>query len=162
MLTALLEGVQTLETAIDVSRSAQSIDGALEIGGVPLDDLGALVGQPREGRDDASYARFIRARIAIQKSKGDVEGVYRIARALLPDRTTHTLEVEKHPPACFRLIVDGALEDLDEAADLAEFIQAGAKAGTRAFLVYSLLPAAGRFRFDSGPGFDEGTLAGEI
>jgi hypothetical protein len=160
LLTAYLDEVQILETAIDGVRSSQTIDGALAIGGAPLDALGALVGQAREGRDDDSYARHIRARIAVNRSQGLVEDILRIARAILPDHGAYAFVLTKHPPKMFALFVDGAMASISEASDLASFIQAGAKAGTQAFLLYTISDPADAFRFDSGPGYDVGRYAG--
>lgn len=162
LLVALVQGVQDLEDAINGVRSAQSISGALAIGGVPLDALGDLLGQAREGRDDDSYARHISARIAIQKSRGRADDILRIARAILPDTVAYALRLEPISTKTLRLTVTGALSSAEEGADLASFVEAGAKAGTRVFLLFSLSSHSTTFTLDAGPGLDVGHLAGEV
>jgi hypothetical protein len=156
MLSAWLQGVQALEDAIDGVHRAQSIDGALAIGGQPLDALGDLVGQPRNGQDDATYARHIRARIAIHRSQGRVDDVLRIARAILPDAGTYSLTLAPLYPASLSVTIGGLLDSVDEATDIASFIQAGAKAGVRTILLYSLTADAATFSFSAGPGLGFG------
>lgn len=51
--------------------------------GIMLDRIGAMVGEPRQDRDDQTYRRTISARIAINKSRGTHEEIIRIALALL-------------------------------------------------------------------------------
>jgi hypothetical protein len=51
--------------------------------GVRLDDLGKLVGQPRDGFGDTDYRRVIGARIAINRSTGVRSDLIRIALAIL-------------------------------------------------------------------------------
>ena len=55
--------------------------------GQQLDDLGAIVGQPREGRSDADYLTAIRLRIRINRSKGRSEDVLQVAKLIDPNAT---------------------------------------------------------------------------
>lgn len=47
--------------------------------GQQLDDLGAIVGQPREGRDDPDYVAAIKLRVRINRSKGRSSDMVEIA-----------------------------------------------------------------------------------
>lgn len=51
--------------------------------GVQLDGLGAIVGEPRKGRSDSVYRQFIRVRILVNLSDGDLPSLYAILLAAL-------------------------------------------------------------------------------
>lgn len=50
--------------------------------GKQLDDLGAVVGQPREGRSDADYIIAIKVRIRVNRSHGKAVDVIEVARLI--------------------------------------------------------------------------------
>lgn len=47
-----------------------------------LDVQGRLVGQPREGRDDATYLMWIRARVLVNRSSGKTTQLIAVAKAV--------------------------------------------------------------------------------
>lgn len=55
--------------------------------GASLDQLGKIVGQPRNGQDDVTYLIYIGSRIALNKESCTVEDLYRIFIGLLPGAT---------------------------------------------------------------------------
>lgn len=136
LVASLIDQVQDFEDMIDGLRSSQTIEGALAVGGVPLDALGALVGQAREGLSDESYARHIRARIRVNRSQGLIEDAHKIFRALFPDRDARQVVLVPEYPAAFLMEVTGATTSA-EAEDAHGLLQEGAKAGVRVGLVYS-------------------------
>ncbi len=58
--------------------------------GAQLDQIGARVGQPRNGLADEVYRRYILARIAANKSDGLVEDLIDVVRLVLNDTTLST------------------------------------------------------------------------
>lgn len=71
---------QEIEDAFWQLYSQRSIDTAV---GDPLDILGKIVGERRDGSLDADYRLRIRARIRANLSNGTVEDIFRVFRALL-------------------------------------------------------------------------------
>ena len=57
----------------------RSVDTAI---GVQLDQVGLLVGEIRNGRDDNSYRQAIKLRIAINTSRGTVEDIIQVINLL--------------------------------------------------------------------------------
>jgi len=79
LLSAPLGRVQRLEDEIWVALWGWVLDYAE---GQQLDDLGVIVGQPREGRSDEDYKFAIRVRIRVNRSQGKAEDVIQVARLL--------------------------------------------------------------------------------
>lgn len=79
LLSAGLRRVQTLEDEVWIAIWAWVLDYA-EF--QQLDDLGAIVGQAREGRTDDQYRYAIRVRIRVNRSKGRAEDVLQVATLL--------------------------------------------------------------------------------
>lgn len=82
VLSAFASPVQALEDALQALLTERAIDTAI---GQQLDDIGAKVGQPRDGLDDETYRRYVRARIATDRSHGQFEDLIAVARAVLVD-----------------------------------------------------------------------------
>lgn len=57
--------------------------GLDEAEGAQLDGLGSIVGEPRRGRADDVYRRFIGVRILVNRSNGRIEELNTIVRAML-------------------------------------------------------------------------------
>ena len=79
LVEATARRVQELEDAALDLRLVLDLDDAT---GGWLDRLGRIVGEAREGLDDQTYRRFVRARLAINRSEGGVEELLSIGRAL--------------------------------------------------------------------------------
>jgi len=83
-LVAIVGGVadalQAAEDELDALAGVFDIDNAT---GPVLDLVGLRVGEARDGRVDAVYRRFIRARIQRNRSRGEGWRVARIARLML-------------------------------------------------------------------------------
>jgi len=69
---------QDLEDAAQSVLSIVSIDDSE---GVQLDQIGALIGQPRLGVNDSTYRGFLRARIIANRAAGRIEEIYRVLNA---------------------------------------------------------------------------------
>lgn len=71
--------MQELEDAIDYYQNHRWIDNAE---GFQLDLLGELIGQNREGFDDATYRIFLYIKIQINSSHGNGDSIMKIFRAI--------------------------------------------------------------------------------
>lgn len=71
---------QAIEDAAAQLRARLDIDSQV---GVQLDKIGALVGEPRQGRQDAEYRLWLKARIRVNRSSGSPKDLYAIAYILL-------------------------------------------------------------------------------
>lgn len=80
--------------------------------GVQLDNLGAIVGEPRKGRGDDQYRVWIRARIAINRGNGKVSDVLKVARLVLGEGPS--IEYVPRYPAAYEI------EVLESSADMVE------------------------------------------
>lgn len=70
-----------------------------------LDVIGVIVGQARgDAPDDATYKKYIQARILANRSSGSVEEIYDVLELILPAGAT--LALTDDCPAGFRLVVD--------------------------------------------------------
>lgn len=81
-LAALLEPAAEIESALHQMIAMRRLDDAV---GVHLETIGDLVGQDREGFDDDTYRRLIRARIAANRSDGTLDDLIRVATLVVWD-----------------------------------------------------------------------------
>jgi hypothetical protein len=103
LLASWLGELQQAEDALWqllVERSLASAEGD------QLDVLGAIVGQPREGRDDESYRLWISARTMVLRSSGTTTEMLAIARTLIAE--TDTVRLEEYFPAAFLMRFSGS------------------------------------------------------
>lgn len=80
VLTPWLRQFQEIEDALWDLRMLKT---ASALSGEPLNMLGRLVGQAREGRDDATYRLWIRARARVNRSFGRTIDVIEVAQILV-------------------------------------------------------------------------------
>ena len=133
-LIAQIEPCQLLEDTIQACIAQRDVNQAI---GVQLDELGGLVGQPRNGiGDDEVYRRYIRARITANKSDGAPETIYKIARLVLGD-TDHTLEFDNQGNAAYVLRIAGDTLTDAIAADVLAFMRRATAAGVRGILEWT-------------------------
>ena len=157
LLTALCSGVQSAEDALQQLLTQRSLGTAV---GAQLDVLGAIVGQPRQGLSDDDYTRYIRARIATDRSNGLINELLNITSLILNDPAA-TLTLTQEGVATARLTI-GGIAITDALGDIvSSFVQTAASAGVRILVEWLPLGPAGTFTFDTGPGFDVGGWAGD-
>lgn len=132
LLTALTGTVQDVETALWQLLTERSVDTAT---GVHLDAIGALVGQARASIIDEDYRRFIRARIATNRSRGTIGDVLRIAQLVLNDPAAY-LEIDNQGAAAYVLRVNDIAITDDLAEVLIDFLRSATADGVRAILEY--------------------------
>lgn len=156
MLSGLAAQAQELEVAYKQLFNERSIDDGL---GAQLDVLGEIIGRPREIlTTDDLYRLWLRAWVLLNRSSGSPEELYAIFT--LVASVGSTLELVEEFPAAFTLRIEGAAQTREIAAELCKLLGKAKAAGVRAILVWFESPPAEIFRFDSGPGLDQGKFAG--
>lgn len=160
-LSILVAPFQTLEDTLQQMLTMRTVDSAQ---GVNLDIIGKIVGQARIGAavgNDDIYRQYIRARIATNLSRGLPQDLYTIARLITG--TTPLVDgriiVRTVWNATFILELQDIPVDEDTAIVLQQMLVAAVSAGVRIVIIYSARPLAQTFRFDVGPGWDQGHLA---
>jgi hypothetical protein len=158
LLTALLTPINDLEQVMMAVLTQRNIDTAV---GAQLDIVGKVVGQSRQGLDDDTYRRYCRARVVANRSSGVTEDLIKVADLIVYDDDA-TYIVKNEGTATVRLRVDGIAITDDLATVLYKFERASASGGVRIVVQWGRSVPSALFRFDSGPGFDVGRLAGGI
>lgn len=125
LLSALLRQVQDLEDATGAllrSRDLRLAEGA------SLDQLGRLVGEQRNGRNDEDFRRAIQLRVERNNSRGEPDRLIRVVRELTG---SSTVTYEEPLPGVVRITFDGQ----SLPADLMSSLEAIAPVGVRLTLV---------------------------
>lgn len=149
LLSALAAPGQDVEDACWQLLTERTVDEAI---GAQLDDLGAIVGEERQSRDDDDYRRFIRARITVNRSTGSANDILTVARLVLDlDFVDATFDLEMQPPAGLVL----RILDVITTTELAEifgvyFLRHTAAAGVRAIFESTPVDPAELLILDSG------------
>lgn len=119
LLRIIVEPLQDLENVARDLKEKRSIDTGE---GVQLDLIGEWIGEPRQGRDDNEYRRWLRFRIFVNTSDGEPETVIAILRFL-----TGATDVEywENYPAALQLYTNGP----DVSPELIAILQGVAPAG---------------------------------
>lgn len=118
-ISALVTQIQFHEDALTQLFNLRGVDVAE---GQQLDDLGVIVGQPRDGLSDTDYRRYIRARIAANNSDGLVEDVIRVTRGIL-NNSVLGVKVEQYFPAALLVRIQSGSLDATTADTLIEFLR---------------------------------------
>lgn len=85
--------------------------------GIQLDELGAIVGQPRFGETDAAYRSSIQAKIIINRTGGEAENLFRYLRLVVDAEAIVYLEAF---PAMWEIYTDAIItpEQIGRMKDL--------------------------------------------
>lgn len=159
LLTALVTQGQAVEDALWQLLTERGIDAAV---GAQLDALGAIVGQPRAGRLDDAYRRFITARISTNKSNGIAEDVLTVSQLVLDltAGTDATFNLYRSGVASLILqVIDSPISDDDAILLVTYFLRDVAAAGVRMLFEYSTVITADQFFWDSSS-WDGGLIWG--
>ncbi len=156
LLIALVGPAQGIEDAFQQLLTERGINDSI---GAQLDQVGALVGQPRNGLADEDYRRYCRAKILTNKSCGELERLIKISRLILDLPAARILVHYEDYATVIVRIADVAISG-DLADILIGFLRKAKAGGVRLVLEWSESLPEDTFRFDSGPGFDVGHLAG--
>lgn len=162
LLGSWLAEVQEAEDALWQLLVERSLHTAV---GAQLDVLGAIVGQPRQGRDDATYRLWIAARNMVSRSSGTTSELLAIARQIMPPGTVARLE-EYYPAAAVMRFEGGALT-LTLGYHIAHMLRAAKAAGVllqttwpaEPDTTFTFAPTPATPVLDSPLGFDAGAFA---
>src|SRR5690606_29928755 len=129
----------------DALYAVQFVRDVAGASGAQLDEIGAVVGQPREGRDDATYRRWIHARMLINRGAGELETLIQAMRLTLDAENPRAVESY---PARVHLHTDGLSITDAEAADVLRMLRGARAAGVRLVLYYEPHPLPETFTFN--------------
>ncbi len=121
--------VQTLEDAVTALRAMRVLSTST---GVYLDVLGAIVGQPRQGRVDAHYRLWIAARAMANRSSGKTEQLIAIVKKLVG---TARVVVRVEPPAGFSITIEDPIDE-NEGTEIAKIVRIAKTVGVHANLIW--------------------------
>lgn len=158
LVRALSEPIQRFEeVAFDVltKRWVDTAEGA------QLEVVGRKVGQPRTdaSQDDDIYRRFIRARIATNRSSGTLRDLIKVTRLVIDSPGT-TVTIRDRPPATVEVALRGLATSLELANVLLLFLKVAKSTSVR--LVITFFNHEPLFRLDVGPGFGQGHLLSSV
>lgn len=149
LLTSYVEGVQGAEDALFQILDDTNLDTAE---GQQLDNIGQLVGEERQGRNDLQYSTAIRARILLNTSEGTIEDIVGLIGALQPGLSTFVYEY--YPAAFIAMIVTPIDPNVVDVTQISTIVGSGRPAGVRGFVSYGVV---GSKQFDTAEGaFDIG------
>jgi len=160
-LVAVLAGpAQEVEDALQQLLLQRTVDNAI---GAQLDLIGKLVGQTRQGLDDDTYRRYIRARIATDNSTGKTEEFITIVQLILNDLSA-VINVATQTIATAVVEVLGISVTTALATIVHSFLMDAKAAGVKLYVVYSVVAPAVTFTYDGtgAQAYDNGAYAGVI
>jgi len=156
LLASWLTEVQAVEDAFYQLLTERSVATAT---GETLDILGRIVGQPRDGRDDATYRLWISARVMVSRSSGTTEQILAIANKLVGGAA---VVLREYYPGSFIVNLGGV--DVHTGFEIAQLLVLAKAAGVRFLATWSNVGWPAVFTFapadvpvpDSPLGFDAG------
>ena len=158
LLTTFIEPFQEIEDVFWQLLVERTLDVAI---GKQLDDIGAIVQFFRDGANDDTYRRLLRARIKVLRSRGTGDELLQITRLIINDATATVTLVPEYPAALvIRIDAQPLAQEIAEMA--IGFLRKAASGGVRIILEFTTLATAGLFRWDTGPGWDSGYFADAI
>jgi hypothetical protein len=157
-----------------IARQAQDLEDALQslfnvydidnVGGVQLDVIGTIIGQPRLGVDDATYRLYLKTRIMANRSTGTPEDLYKVMRAFFARLAAFTF-LEVHTSnigvKAFTLRVSAVISRA-EAMIATYFLGVAKEAGARGILEWREQTGSTTFTYDgtTAQAYDNGKYAG--
>ncbi len=136
LVSAFVERNQGVEDIVWEVYEARQLANATD---VRLDDIGAIVGQPRDGRVDYIYRQWISARIVINRSNGTADDTLHVLGLIVPDYDPSLYE---YYPAAYVVRLYDYPGDFDAIFDILRQIK---PAGVRLFFEYSEYPTSELF-----------------
>lgn len=163
LFTIFLARYNDLEQAAQDLLLLRSIDTAnaddpFGFTGAQLDQIGAKVGQPRNGLNNTDYRRYCRAKIATNNSNGLIEDIITITGLILNDPTAYTRVVTTTIATSMVTIFNVTIDD-NLAGILVNFLRAAVAGGVRLLLTTTPVAPAATFSFSGGTGAGFGTSA---
>ena len=142
------EQIQDLEDVLFDISTRLNIDTSV---GVQLNNIGVIIGQPRNGQNDATYRLFLKGKAGRNVSEGDIERVLSIWKIITGGSVVQVIEIF---PANIELFSDIPVPDA-LASDAFDLMQDVVGAGIR--VVSSVIGSDHPFGFEGRPstfGFD--------
>ncbi len=155
LVTSYIRQIQDLEDMFSDILTETTLANAKD---QQLDDIGALVGEPRAGRDDTQYRTAIRARISLNNSGGTIEDIINLAQGVIGSPIS--VKLTEVYPAGFILNLDDPVDPSDvDILRLASFIANGRGGGIRGILTF-FVPDAFQYDGAGAVGYDQGPYGG--
>lgn len=129
LVVAIVGMFQPLLDTLYAMLTERRLDTAV---GAQLDVLGKLVGEDRDGLDDATYRRYIRARVATNKSDGLIKDLIKITRLLLDDPDAY-IRVDNAGHASIIINIEDVVTARTLAAIVQEFMLEAVGGGIRVY-----------------------------
>ncbi len=153
LLRALAAPFQDMEDTLQQLLTERAVNTAI---GAQLDAVGKLVGRARNGLDDDTYRRYIRAQIQSNRSEGLVEEMLLITELVVFDDAA-TYVLDNQGIAAFVIRVENVTVSFEVAAVAISFLRKSVSAGVRVILETNDSTDDDAFFFDSfvpdtGPG----------
>ena len=151
LIGAIAAGYQRVEDALWSLLVDRTLDSAA---GAQLDVLGRIVGQPRNGMDDATYLIWLKVRIRVNRSSGTATDIHDVFALL----GANAQQFRPEYPAAFTLTISDALPcSVDDAVAI---LGKTRMAGVRGLLEYRLQPDANTFTLSDSASADPVTNDG--
>lgn len=157
LISAIAGQAQQLEDALWDVAMLRTIDEAT---GGQLDVLASILGADRADADDDVLRLRLRAHILLNRSSGTAPEILEIL-ALVSDPST-VIELREYFPAAIIVSVVSEVQPPGWLQVISKLLRLAKGAAVRAELLFSSSTSPTTFRFDSGPGFDQGHIAGVL
>lgn len=131
--------------------------------GKQLDQWGAVLGQDRLGFENDEYRRVLRVRLIVNRASGLPDEILKVVLGLfapIDGGAVYRPGSIGSSDYSLEIVTDTAASP-NLRAMAVQFILEATPAGVGVAVTYSAA-GAGVFRFDSGPGFDQGLLASRL
>lgn len=149
LVCVLAEQGQEVEDALWQLYTERTLD---ESEGDQLDGIGAIVGEDRKGRTDATYRMFIAAKILVNLSDGKAEQLYSILDAILPDGQ---FQITDHQPAAITVSILTDIGAVDPF-EVLYFLRSAKAAGVKLDFVWTYSDSQLTFTFGDSADYPEG------
>lgn len=160
LVRLLADQVQAIEDAdFEIPDEGVVVDIAV---GAQLDGIGSIVGQARNGQNDATYRLFIKAKVLVNTSGGTTEDLLRIFDLLTGlSMTIELVESFATDHAHFDVVITPGLSPGVDGVVVSGLALRAKGAGIRGIVQFHYDPP---FKFDTaGGGFDQGNkFAGAV
>lgn len=139
LIAIMARQIQEIEDSLWLELNQRDIE---QSGGVYLDQIGKLIGQPRSGLLDVEYRSLLRARVQANRSKGTSSDIINVTQALFGNAG---LLGEDYPAkVIYDTDGDVTLYDLDSVFQV---LRDSVASGIQFMLIYQLSPTPLLFQF---------------
>ena len=131
--------------------------------GMQLDDLGAILGEPRQGRTDADYRIYLSARILLNKCSGTPDQIIVLFETVLAAMGAQTVVLQEWATATVIMVVSGIITSA-QATELALLLKRARGGGINGQVEWAPQAPATTFTFgpeavaSDGVGYDGATV----